>query len=194
MNLNDLIISCFTTDNNGNVALRTTGISGGSGSLTLVETKIITSSNQTITFSDLDGNTDGVYRLIAKLISSAGTAPNIELRPNGATTNLSSSQHYIDNGIAGISSQTKWLAGFQKAGGGTLMLVVDIFAEKDVNSVASAAFYNGTWSSFNNTGIGGYIGGRWNETATNITSLEIRGDQANCINSGSKLSLYKYTQ
>ena len=36
--------------------------------------------------------------------------------------------------------------------------------------------------------------GLWNETSTNITSLDIVADAANGIGDGSVISLYKYAQ
>jgi hypothetical protein len=205
MNLNDLIISCFTTDSNGNVALRATGISGGpaaSGGLTLVATNTLASDAQTSTFSGLDGDTDGVYLIIADLICVGGVA--ITLQPNGVTTNQSTQYQTNQQGTGSAQSNTATLLlcnGSQDgAANSNISITSTFFASKLIGSTAiprrmisTAQFICTSGGHTNHIGCF-YSGGYWNETSTNVTSIVIAANVANALRTGSRISLYKYAQ
>lgn len=170
---------------------------GGSGGMTLVEAKTITSNSTTVTFSGLTGNSDITYLLQGKLINSSGTGFCIlTLRPNGATTNQHASSLYWDSTtIAVISGSTSALTvGFFNVNNTWMTFEAKLYAKKNPNSVASPLQFDlDHWFTWDGTktfhGIGG---GEWTETSTEMTSLDVVASVSNCISSGSQLFLYKY--
>lgn len=190
----------YQVEDEGNIIERSDGAtwsqwgpSASGGGLILVENKIISSTVSTVTFSGLDGNTDGIYLLIAKILATASTF--YALQPNGATTNLAGGLHYSDGSTTGISNSTTVAhIGFGDNTRWSTMRV-DIFAKKNAQSPASPLTYMGNQGYFNGANsILGVCGGIWNETSTNMTSLEVISTAANCIADGSQLALYKYPQ
>ena len=168
---------------------------GGGGGLTLVEHKTITGNTTTVTFSGLDGNTDGVYRLIAKILNNSGGTPFYKIAPNGATTNIIGQQLYGSGASPSASGQAFLTIGFANANAKWFRASIDIDARKNPNSIASPMTYSGTFFNFDGTNpFAGTVGGEWTETSTNITTLDVVSSIASGIGDGSELWLYKYEQ
>ena len=171
--------------------------SASGGGLALVERKLITAHATTVTFSGLDGNTDEVYRLIMRLLNKAGASVKYVMNPNGETTNLSSNFAY--NGLAGVNAAT-WQLSSNTAADLTdnnwANYSVDIWAKNDPNSIAAIRQYHGDLGVATTTPAAarGQFSGVWNETSSNLTSLDIVSSVANGIGNGSTLVLYKYAQ
>lgn len=172
----------------------TIGGGGGSGGLTLVEHKSITANSTDVTFSGLNGDTDGVYLLTGKIKNVSGSLAGYFLQPNNATTNLDIVYSLVNGGGASQgNSATGYIGG---ADNNTLFnFDLTLFARKVQNSIA----LNRTWIAHaNNTQSASRAvtntSGQWSETSTNITSLVVHSDQTNGIGDGSELWLYKYAQ
>jgi hypothetical protein len=183
----------LTVDAKGRLTAAANGSGGGSGALTLVEAKTITGDAQSATFSGLNGDADGIYSLQCAILNGGSTS-FYTLQPNGVTSNQTYSRGYTDgttfNNNTGSTIQIGFTIAAQQIWTQTM-----IYARKNPNSVAMprrfyTTFHNWT-GALNNVGN---IGATWNETATNMTSLVVTGDQADSIKSGSQLYLYKYAQ
>ncbi len=169
----------------------TLSVSGGSG-LTLVEKKTITANSTTVTFSGLNGDTDEVYLLVGRIKASA--TGGLVLRPNGATTNLTSAQNAVSAGSNFPGSTSTWRF-LNPNSGDVYSFSATINASKVNNSVAMRRDFFSHAGGYNGSNaILFTAGGDWNETSTNITSLDIVSETATGIGDGSTLALYKYAQ
>lgn len=163
----------------------------GSGGLTLVEQKNITSAAQDSTFSGLDGDNDGIYYLIGRIKNASGSTCAYTLQPNGISTNQASIRQFAHNSGGGVD-QTSNLRLAETETGVTIAGSWNFNPLKVQNSVALQRFYWGQYTGFSATVVNGQVSGRWNETSTNVTSLVVHADNSNCIGDGSTLGLYKY--
>lgn len=172
---------------------------GGSSGLTLVEHKTITANATSVTFSSLDGNTDGVYRLVVKVLNNAASLTTYRLKPNGLTSNLYGQQQYVasSGGNAWGALDTGTVNPAFISNGASLWVTgtVDIYARKNAHSIAAPMLYTGFASSGDGSSMLLHlVGGIWTDTSTNLTSLEYLASQANGIGDGSEFWLYKYAQ
>jgi hypothetical protein len=151
----------------------------------------------------LDGDSHRFYLLKAKIKKNggaSGTVYSYQLRPNGVTTNVSMQQFFpfisttggssgvsvaLDStgiGIAGSSYPTAWWN-----------IVAHISAERSVPRMFSIRSDRYTDNGGGTIQLGtGRYSGRWNETSTNMTSLQIYCDRAGGIAVGSEFHLYKF--
>lgn len=168
---------------------------GGSGALTLVEHKLITADAQSYTFSGLDGNTDGIYKLILNILNGGSTS-FYTIQPNAITTNQFFNRSYSDGSTTALATGATLQFGFSVTTG-IVQAIIELYARNNPNSVAMQRLYHACFTNYTKTSPDtnqGIYGGRWNETATNITSIVVTGDQADSLKSGSELFLYKYGQ
>lgn len=191
-------VAVVTVDAQGHVTdVTEAAIAGGGSGLTLIENKIFTANATTYTFSGLDGDTDGTYRVIGQI--KANSQARFYLRPNGVTSNLSrSGWRVLSSGNYAGDSDNTWATHLADVeSGGILSFSYDIHARKSINSVAVRRSYNGTFlhNYFSGGSVdSGFNGGIWNETSTNMTSLEFMSTASNAIADGSQVALYKYAQ
>jgi hypothetical protein len=150
------------------------------------------SAVQTVTISSLDGNTDVVYMVIIRFKGTSGTSSRLDVRPNGVTTNLSGATAHSDGTTftqAGIGTEIPVMGSIVEATASIEVLIH--CATGQIRTVASR--YQG-----NNTGGGssfvGNAGGKWDETATNITSLVFRTASGSDINPGTEFVIYALRQ
>jgi len=170
----------------------------------LIESQIVSGGAvQTITFSNLDGDSHRFYLLKAKMKKGAGasgTLYNYYLRPNGATTNLSSETFFPFTTTTGGSSGTAVsldASNIQLAGSSYASAwwnaIVYISAERSVPRMFSIRSDRYTDNGTGTIQLGlGRNSCRWNETSTNMTSLQIYCDRAGGIAVGSEFHLYKF--
>jgi hypothetical protein len=172
------------------------GGAGGAGSLTLIETKVLSSAQTTVTFSGLDGNTDGIYYFDFKIKQAAAAAATVVWRPNGATTNLRSDSWNMgnfttpDQTVLQLHKITDTIAQ-------NLYLHVFGFinAKKNAGGQTQVLSYTAEYLIIDATTPGeggGKVAGFWNETSTNLTSIDVVISQTNGFAVGSTFSLYKY--
>ena len=170
--------------------VRTSAAGGGSG-LTLIETKTVTSDVTDVTFSGLDGDTDGVYLLVFRLKAAASGA--VVLQMNGATTNHSGAQAVIRADAASFYGGTGTWRFANPSNGDVYSGEVRISAKSSINGVGQRRQYwgqsgghSGSYSQYY------WYGGEWDDTSTNITSIVIHAEVASAIANGSQFSLFKY--
>lgn len=155
----------------------------------LIENRIITVASTSETFSDLNGDDDGLYLFKGSIINPTAGLSVYDLRPNGLTTNLS--MGVIDvvasSGVQSSVGLASWFAGFAAAAGET-RFSIEIEASKLIAATARRRFMQGIIF-----GNGSYRAGsgQWNETATNLTSLDVVASAALSIGVGSILRLFR---
>lgn len=170
-------------------------VAGGVGNpgLQLIERKLLTASATSVTFSSLDGNAEGVYRLVTRILNRSGSTASYTLRPNGATTNQNSSRGYSNNGSGGNDTTTT-LRFAECENNMDIVSQTDFFARCDPDSIATKRWYTGHYTAFSAGVIVAMVGGRWNETSTNMTTLEVVSSVSNGLGEGSEITLYKYAE
>lgn len=172
--------------------------SGGSGTgWELVERKVIASDVGSITFSGLDGDVDEQYMLIAHEIApvSGGANYTITMRPNGATT-LQHSFIISSPSSSGVRSPAnftdiRWRPVYFRA--------ADIVVDSTIWITAKTGDIRVVRSYAGAVGVSVFPGGiglemstaRWQDTAANITSLDIVASVADGLGAGSTYCLYK---
>lgn len=160
------------------------------GGLTLIESKYISGDTQTVTFSNLDGDRDKNYFLHAKRIQGSSTT-TFEIRPNGATTNLTSSFHVVGNNAVHQAGNYAGMIGLGSSIASGSYGIVQVFFNGDTlrpkifKTDSTYQVLGATPTLAINSTIG-----RWDSTA-NLTSLDIRGSVASSFVSGSEFHLYK---
>ena len=159
------------------------------GGLVLIENKIITSDSQVQTFSGLDGDSDVAYLLKGTIKSNAGAAADLTLEPNNISTNQTAV--LIQGDGTSVTTVTETTLEFGAVlGNGEMCFDLFIFSSKSINSIARQRI-GMSKCSIEGPRVRMY-GFHWNETTTNITSLEVQASSANAIGNGSQLILYKW--
>ena len=176
-------------------------VGGSAGSaLVLVQSQTVSGAAvQSVTFSGLNGDSDRFYLLKIKLKKGTSSNTSYYLRPNSVTTNLSSQTFAVYRGNDGTGGQSNGPDSTIYLGGTSWTSAVWDFnmyisAEKTVPRL-----FNIRHDKWANNGVGytqlaaSFITGRWNETTTNMTSLQIYASVASGIAVGSEFHLYKIT-
>lgn len=158
--------------------------------LDLVENKDFAVAGTSYTFNNLDGDTDEVYLLVYRIIKNVVAFAQTSLRPNGITTNQQSYDSWFGS-FSGTGNTTTLLiqSNGTAAVGGVEAGHMWIHAKTGVSRSISGL--RNLWDAGGPTNLTSLIAGRWTDTTTNITSLEVVCDQANGIGAGSYLRLYK---
>jgi hypothetical protein len=169
-------------------ALRDRFKSNGPFSVSSVETQILTANSSTITFSNLNGDVDGIYLLIARLKITANSI--VTLKPNGLATNLLSEW---TESIAGVGTSRNDRTDLILAGdnGGTMLaktFQAHFYAKSGVVRTYTSTYGVASSDRYSVGSSAGY----WNETVTNVTSLVINCSAASGLLIGSEARLYKY--
>lgn len=171
-------------DGNNTSGISLTNLRG----LTLIESKYISADTQTVTFSNLNGDLDVNYYLYMKRVQGSSTT-TFEIRPNGTTSNLSSTFHVATSGGQHIIGNYTNIIGFGNSipSGSYGHLDVLFYGDRQRARVfkINHVYFFGTTLGNN------FVVGRWADMGTQLTSLDIRGDTASSFVSGSEFHLYK---
>jgi hypothetical protein len=168
-----------------------------SGAWEVIQSQLVTSNTTTVTFSGLDGNSDGVYLLDYTWLSGGDTVvTSLYLRPNGATTNLRSTRLlWTNTTVTGTqdTSNIQLAVGQSGSVATTNAGRAVIQARASDNSVARIRAVQSWWSQIQATPVvqGHQSNGIWNETSTNITSIDLVSSKASDILNGSRFTLYR---
>lgn len=173
-----------------------TGAQGAPGvadsGLVFIAEQEVTNEVPSVTFSGLDGDVDQIYLLFGRAVGGALGFGDVRLRPNGVTTNQRT--------IGALSGGTGVVPSvFSDTG--LVVATVGFIALGDALDFAATIYaktgYRRMVLSESMTDIGSMfvtqLGGSWDDTATNITSLVIAPDSDN-FGVGSEFWLYKYRQ
>ena len=177
-------------DTPAHAAIDHTGLPGVGGALTLIEKKEIFAAVTTVTFSGLDGNTDGIYVLESRVKPVSGLI-TLSLLPNGLTTNQSGNIGFL--GSSYIAGAVAKLPLGQCAGAagtvGECVSSVRLYA----SAIGAGALpqRRRLMGNMQYTSTYAVLSGLWIDTSTNITSLVIEGHLPNEIDIGSTFALYK---
>lgn len=167
------------------------GFLGGApaGGLKLLERKAISGAAVTsTTFSGLAGDTELVYLLLGKVTEAAGSAANIELIFNGTATSATDCQRINAEGatIAAVRVADETPLAQVSANGEARFSAIIWAATGELRGYYSqcaqdlgAAIINRLWS------------GSWDDTSTEVTSLQVLSNQTNGIGVGSAFELYQ---
>lgn len=157
------------------------------GILELVENKDFDSAGTSHTFAGLDGDEDEIYLLVFRIIKNGAPTITTTIRPNGLTTNQATQQFHRGTNSGNTSTSTVLMAGDGGASGSVETGRVWIHAKTGTRRTFESLRIQTVSSDLLLVEAFAY----WNETATNITSLEVVCDQASGIGAGSYLRLYK---
>ena len=184
-------VAVVTVDAQGHVTdVTEAAISGGGGDLTLVETKLVTGSAvDSLTFSGLDGDADGIYRLLGLFIAGTGSDCTIGLQFNADTT---SNNHKWFEEWTTANADATYVPIAVPATGNTNKFAnfdVTIFPLSGVPRIAMArsAQWGTTQYAFDRKAYQGL----WKDTSSNVTSLKLLTTVSNNFGVGTKISLYK---
>jgi hypothetical protein len=168
------------------------GGGGGGGGLTLVENKNIAANTTSVTFSGLDGDTDGVYLLTGKwLVNGGSSSNNLTVNPNGSSSSLSYGR--VFNG--GNDTGSSWLVGGAMTNGDHVSFTWHIHAKTHNQSIGQAKYFEGQCTQDNSGAITIVnIGGKLNDGSNNLISLDVTSNLSNGIGQGSQFTLYKFAQ
>ncbi len=163
----------------------------------LVERKEIAAAVQSVSFTGLDGNTDEVYKLIARINKAANAAGTsiFSLRPNGVVTN----QHMgrVINGAAIAFAADLVFYNDTTVNQEIVSLETLIHARDTVAAIALPRSFMGKVISYDNLNnimkTVEEFGGAWDTTA-NMTSLDVHSTIAADIGIGSTFELFKLAQ
>lgn len=186
--------------NQGNQgALGSQGAAGGGGGngLILVSSQVVTGSAvSSVTFSGLNGDVDKNYAIVSFVkITAASGQKFIVFKPNGLTTNLSTTRYQAIANSHAASLLSSTLAVLTEGYNGT-----ESSSRTDINArtgglrhfcTNSSTYYITSASTAVNTLYRNL--GIWLQSSTNITSLVIASsDGSSSIAVGSEFYLYKY--
>lgn len=158
----------------------------GTSGVVLVNDTVVTADTTSVTFSALTGNTDIIYMLSGRIKNPLGVTCRYDWRPNNTATNQIS--------FRATTNYATLVLGTAEAGG-MVSFVATIAAAANPNSIATARTYSGTTTETTTVpaASGGAIGGVWNETATEITSIVVVASVAGGIGNGTTLALLRLT-
>ena len=160
----------------------------------VVQSIVVSSDRDTVSFTGLDGDADGYYILNAKIISGSAVGDDILLRPQGSDTNMSATTIIATSG--GSLSCSRSTPG-AKIGAlyivnGVTLLTAEFFASK-----ADGIIRGGYARSSRADGVAdneylSTIG--YNDNSTKITQLDIfvNGGTGTGIKAGSVFTLSKF--
>jgi len=153
----------------------------------LIEPHTSAAAETSHSFDNLDGDTDGVYMLIGRvLLPGAGGPHLIRVDPNGGSASQSGAG-FRDDGTTRTQFTAANMILAQGDNGEIVEFKAILHAEKTLNRMLVSTFSTDE-PAF------GQAGSRWAETATNITSLLVTGDGANKLGQDSTLLLFKLQQ
>lgn len=163
----------------------------GGGAMTLIETKTVTGSAvSTLTFSGLDGNADGYYQLMGKVISgdnSVGIYAGVRFNGDTTTNEHKYYEQWTNAAADGDNCRLAYISQSNTTKYGTFTAVIYPKTGLQRSLVSQASGFGVTQYAFSRIGYEGI----YKNTATNITSLELMGSSANLYGVGTIVSLYK---
>jgi len=168
--------------------------SGISDTWELVEETTVTVATNSYTFSNLSGNTDEVYRLVARFINDNASTNYYYIRPNadsGANYGIQILQG-VSTTISALryTAQSIWHLNYNvHAQNEMVHCDLIIYAKSGYARTTIDCEAGGiTGTTVDETAIHGMV---WNNTGTEITSLPVYSQRATGIGVGSYLALYK---
>jgi len=170
---------------------------GGSGPI-LIENKIFTANATTYNFSTgIDGNADGHYLLVGKIINNSASDTEFYIQPNGATTNMQSLLKwfsYAGGETSGTYAGSYNILGFGLTTGKMSCFEVHIHARKNPHSINTNLIYSGTGFHCNDSQNYTWTTGGHHKEYTNLTNFDILARNTDGLGDGSQVMLWKYPQ
>lgn len=166
------------------------GGGGGSGALELIEAHDFVADATGYTFAGLNGDDDEIYVIEYRLIKATAAGTQVDVQPNGLTTDQESrGQYFGTTGPGVINSATMRLFSNGSAGVGD----VEAGCAKFYAKTGTFRTMRADWTQA--PAAGGVYGistaNVWADDSTNITSLGIICSVVDGIGAGSYVRLYR---
>lgn len=147
--------------------------SGGGGSPWVYDSE--STNVASITIPDLDGDADVEYEVVIDGdVVPGGAARNITLRPNGATSGTHFA--YVSGGVdasgPGVGVDIGILVGYTPTANSRILARGLLSAKSGRKRMYSGTYHHGGQTSANDGNVGTF-GGRWDDTAANLVSLDV---------------------
>lgn len=187
--------SQVTVDADGRITAAADIAIAGGGDLQLIETIDVSSTTTEVTFSGLDGDADGRYRLVGQ-VKAVTSDSGFDVKPNSSTASLNGWIWRVNPGGQASNTSSLWVINGDPVKAGKWgMFQLEIQAARTIGGAAVLRTYEG--KSINYLTGGGLenvlFGGEWTNTADNLTSIGVRCNSgSNLMAAGTRLSLYKY--
>jgi hypothetical protein len=171
------------------LTISATGAASGTSDFILIESKYVTTATQTLTFSNLNGNSDKIYKMFFRR-GPIASSTSYEIRPNGLTSGFSQTHHFWYSNSAGqhgVANYSNWGLGGSWAS--------STYFSGEMTIIAATGTYRFMNLNFSYDSVGTLVGltgtGRWTDTTTNITSIDMYSSVSTGWPAGTEAHLYK---
>lgn len=154
----------------------------------------VTSATTSVNVTGLDGNTDHTYRIIARIVNGFAGASDFFIRPNSDSNTANFGYSYILNDSGAVyapASQTP-SAGLNFATSASLNQTSLTEGTLSAKTGLTRQFVNVIMAKSSGSGMNfaGVYGTVWNNTTSNISSLQFFSNQTNGIGAGSHIEIW----
>lgn len=158
-----------------------------------VDNQTVSVNTDVLSFTGLDGDVDVQYVLFFHFINNAGAQANYRFLPNDTAGNLSAIL-FCNTGGTIVASSAANTNEFAFASGNAGFTSCDGILSFYARTGARRRFQSSiTGASVTDEAITSYTN-RWDDSATNVTTIFIRSTMANGIGVGSQFNLFKVRQ
>jgi microcystin-dependent protein len=187
--INGSNITVGVTENIGQNRLDITISSSAAPLFEFIEKKEITVAATDVTFAGLDGDTDKLYMMVYHYVPGTAAVQEIQLQPNGLTTNQSARQ--VQFGATYVQALTnRWnMANGSVPAGPHCSGILYVWARR--TGPGATTIRRSFMASWTISSDGFRTSGEWTDSGPNLTSLNIHSLVTSGIGIGSTFTLYK---
>lgn len=169
------------------------GLGAGGSGVTMVkidEHEVTGSAVTTHSFSGLDGNVDGSYRIVMRVKNTVGSSIAMVVRPNADSTGYS--YQFVRGNNASVTAGSGALSGLSIAQtlGSGLWGFADFTMQAKTGAERRSYTIRSSQASATDIDEYTHVDGMWHDNSSNITSLDIVALTANGLGVGTVIELW----